>query len=295
MRTRSGFLLLGILLFFTVLGLSGSVAVLERDTRLKRFSEEDLKLNLDALRRGIDLYRYKYEQTTNNPAKIAALNAAMASATTLADLLAAESFIRARLATGTLRWRLISNLVKNPSFEIDDGTDYGEIAGWRGNFTADDGVPDGWKLTSMGAEQVLSLTGPATYVVSFWARGNTATAKGLVRVWAGGGLPACERTADQGEWKRYFSSFQLTVPGTVRIELEQNGGASGDITYVDGLMIEKWDPPAGVPAGTVPVPSAWTSTVNVVPDNAVDILQERLFREMLPPGTGASFSWWFTW
>ena len=77
MNARKGYVLIALLLFFTVLGMSSTVAVLEQDTRLKRFSEEDLKLNLDALRRGIDLYRYHYTYSTPNTTKINALDTAM--------------------------------------------------------------------------------------------------------------------------------------------------------------------------------------------------------------------------
>lgn len=292
--------MLGLLLFFTVLGLSSTVAVLEQDTRLKRFSEEDLKLNLDSLRRGIDLYQYHYTNVDPQPAKITALTAAMASSTTLADLLANESFIRARAATGSMSWRIINNYVKNPSFEIDDGkTDFGLIGGWRGNYTANDGVPDGWNLNAAGAEQWVSITTAGTYVISFWARCMTATSRASLKITIGAAAaPALEITADSGEWKRYFSSFALASPDNVRIDLLQTGLVSGDTTFIDGLMLEKWVPPAGVPGGALPVASAWTDKHQIVPTQAITALKERLFRSELTPPTAAdisSYSWWFQW
>jgi hypothetical protein len=177
MKKRSGFVLLSILLFFTVLVLSSTVGVLERDTGLKRFSEEDLRINLGAIRRGIDLYRYKYTVTAPDPAKITALETALNTgvATEVANVLADESFIRARIATGSMKWLMVTNLIQNPSFEDDSGKiDYGTVGTWRGNFTADDGVPDGWKLNVDGAEQMVNITANATYIVSFWARCENA-------------------------------------------------------------------------------------------------------------------------
>ena len=298
MNARKGYVLIALLLFFTVLGMSSTVAVLEQDTRLKRFSEEDLKLNLDALRRGIDLYRYRYTYSTPNTAKISALDAAMqAGPNQLADLLAGESFIRARVATGTMQWRIIDNQIKNPSFEIDDNTDYGLIGTWRGNYTANDGVPNGWKLNAQGAEQCINITNAATYVVSFWARCTTATAKARLKIWAGGATPSLELLADKTEWKRYFGSFAVTsAPAVIKIEILQAGTVVGDTTYIDGLMLEKWVPPPGMAGGSMPVASAWTDKYQVVPTQAVTALQERAFKsELTAPTDVSSYSWWFQW
>lgn len=302
MNKRKGYVLLGLLLFFTVLGLSSTVAVLEQDTRLKRFSEEDLKLNLDALRRGIDLFRYHYTyvDTVNGPTRLAALDTAMQTGPTqLADLLAGESFIRARVASGSMSWRIIDNLIKNPSFEVDDNTDYGYVGTWRGNFTGNDGVPNGWKLTGSGAEQVIAINNSATYVISFWARCVTTTSRAKVQVWTGGALPAVEINADSTDWKRYFGSFVLAVtPANIEVELIQNGSVSGDSVFIDGLMLEKWVPPTGVPGGALPVASAWTDKYQIVPSQAVNALQERQFKTELTAPAGSdisSYSWWFQW
>ncbi|HOI89648.1 MAG TPA: carbohydrate binding domain-containing protein [Candidatus Rifleibacterium sp.] len=303
MKLRRGYVLLGLLLFFTVLGLSGTVTVLEQDTRLKRFSEEDLKLNLDALRRGIDLYRYHYTIANPDAAKVTALETAMqAGPDQLADLLAGERFVRARVATGTMQWRIIDNLIKNPSFEIDDGTlaHLPAVGTWRGNYTANDGVPDGWKLNADGAEQEISITTASTYVVSFWARSTSATAKAVLRIRINAAAtPALEINATGTEWKRYFGSFALgAVPATVRIELLQAGTTSGDTTFIDGLMLEKWVPPAGTPGGALPVASAWTDKYQIVPAQAVNALQERAFKTELTAPSGSdisSYSWWFQW
>lgn len=294
MKLRRGYVLLGLLLFFTVLGLSGTVTVLEQDTRLKRFSEEDLKLNLDALRRAIDLYRYKNPGDTTLDIKMGEGPEA------LADFLADQSYVRARVATGTMKWRIIDNLIKNPSFETDDTTDYGLVGTWRGNYTANDGVPNGWKLNADGAEQEISITTASTYVVSFWARSTSATAKAVLRIRINAAAtPALEINATGTEWKRYFGSFALgAVPATVRIELLQAGTTSGDTTFIDGLMLEKWVPPAGTPGGALPVASAWTDKYQIVPAQAVNALQERAFKTELTAPSGSdisSYSWWFQW
>ncbi len=301
MSAKKGYVLLGLLMFFTLLGLSSTVAVLQQDTRLQRFSEEDLKLNLDALRRSIDLYRYHYIHVTPDAGKITSLETAMAAGPTqVADLLTSESFIRARVATGTMNWRIINNLVQNPSFEIDDTTDYGIIGTWRGNYTAGDGVPNGWQLNSDGAEQYVGITQNATYIVSFWARSLSATAMVKLQIWfEAAATPALEVTAKSTTWKRYFGSFPVAAsPVNIRVKLIQSGTASGDTTYIDGLMLEKWTPPAGTPAGALPVASAWTDKYQIVPAQAVNALQERQFKQEMTPPAGAdisSYSWWFQW
>lgn len=301
MSTKKGYVLLGLLMFFTLLGLSSTVAVLQEDTRLQRFSEEDLKLNLDALRRSIDLYRYHYIHVTPDTGKISSLETAMAAGPNqVADLLAGESFIRARVATGTMNWRIVNNLVQNPSFEVDDTTDYGSLGTWHGNYTAGDGVPNGWQLTSEGAEQVINISETATWVLSFWARSLSSTAMVKLQILnetdVSTGLEIIARST---EWKRFFGSFPIAAaPATIRIKLIQSGTVAGDITYIDGLMLEKWTPPPGTPAGAMPVASAWTDKYQVVPAQAVNALQERQFKMEMTPPPGAdisSYSWWFQW
>jgi hypothetical protein len=82
----------------------------------------------------------------------------------------------------------------------------------------------------------------------------------------------------------------------LKLELVQAGLNSGDQVYVDGIMLEKWTAPAGLPASYKPVPSAWTADFNVIPAQATQVLQERLFKELIPPASDpSSYSWWFQW
>ncbi|HAE37303.1 MAG TPA: hypothetical protein DCG57_01550 [Candidatus Riflebacteria bacterium] len=303
MNKRNGYILLGMLLFFTFIGLSSSITVLEQDTRLKRFSEEDLRQNLGAIRRGIDLYRYKYG-TGATPLETAL---STGNVEQVVAELTSKNFVRSGVATGTVpwqktprHWRIINNYIKNPSFEIDDGSlPMIEVGTWRGNFTAGDGVPDCWTLSSTGAEQHVVLNDIATYVISFWARAVTATSRARVRVWKidpADGL-ACDLTADEKGWKRYFGSFHVgTVPAAIRLELVQAGTTSNDTVYIDGMMLEKWLPPPGTPAVVPPSPSAWTHDYTITPLATESAQQQRLFKEMIPQGASpASFSWWFQW
>ncbi|GAB4272856.1 MAG: hypothetical protein Kow0029_12000 [Candidatus Rifleibacteriota bacterium] len=297
MNRRKGYVLLGLLLFFTVLSLSSSVAILQQDTRLKRFSENDLKANIDAFRRGIDLYRYKYGVISHDDAKLAALNDKLINgpATAVADLLAAESFIRARIATGSMKWKLVTNLVKNPSFEIDDGTDFGDVSGWRGNFTANDGTPDGWKMTDNGTEQMIKDIPAGTYVLSFWARTDDSSSEVKLRAWFDGLPVPCELTATDTVWRRYFASFEKTTPMDLKLEIVKGLTNTGNV-YIDGIMLEKWEPPSDLPPGTPPVPSAWTKDITLVPEKSDQVLQKNVFRDLIPQGaTPASMTWWFQW
>ncbi|MBI3037526.1 hypothetical protein HYY75_00545, partial [bacterium] len=151
---RGGYLLLSLILFFSVLALSNSAGILEQDTKLKRFKEGEFKQNLDSIRRGIDLFRYKYTVTNPDPGKITQLDTAFSNgATDLIVLLASESFISYRTGSDTAAWRVVQNLLKNGSFEDDSATDYGLIGTWQGNFTPNDGVPNGWELNADGAQQ----------------------------------------------------------------------------------------------------------------------------------------------
>ncbi len=303
MKLRRGYVLLGLLLFFTVLGLSGTVGILEQDTRLKRFSEEDLKLNLDALRRAIDLYRYKNPDDKTIDGKMAE------SPEALADFLASESFVRARVATGTMGWRIIKNLIKNSSFERDDYTVYDDayLGGWHGNHTANDGIPNGWKLKPGGAEQKLKIDATGTYIISFWARAENSNASASLKVRVNDIesfelIEDFELIASSTEWKRYFRSFPelpAEVPASAVVSIELSTG-SGDATYIDGLMLEKWDPPPPTdPLVEIrPVPSAWTDEYQIIAASATEALQERAFKAELTAPAGSdisSYSWWFQW
>jgi hypothetical protein len=305
MNKKKGYVLIGLLLFFTVLGLSGTVSVLEQDTRLKRFSEDDLRMNLGAIRRGIDLYRFKHG-TGATPLETA-LNSG--NIDMVITELTRSSFIRTGVASGTVpwrhnprSWRIVKNMIVNPSFETDDGSlPVNEINGWRGNFTANDGVPDCWNLTAGGAEQHIRINETGTLVISFWARTTTPTSRARLKIWrilpVAEALAATDITADSPEWHRYFSSFQITsVPAVIRLELAEAGSNSGDTGYIDGLMLEKWLPPSGAPATISPAPSAWTQDFTVTPNATETAVQHRLFREMLPASASVEdFSWWFQW
>lgn len=310
MEKRKGYVLLSLLLFFTVLVLSSTVTVLQHDTRLKRFSEEDLKHNVDAIRRGIDLFRYKFPDPSISPRKelenfIASATSPAATPQVIASsvasitlLLTEESFIRARIATDTMRWKMIRNLINNPSFEDDSGqaTYPPTSSGWRGNFSAGDGAPDGWKLTDLGAEQYVDL-GPATYVVSFWARGETPTSEAKLRVYHD--VSPLEITAKEQEWKRYYASFKLFAPKEVRIEIVRSSAIANDVTYIDGIMLEKWDPPVSEDPNDTPPspsPSAFTRTINLIPARADKALKKNVFHDLVPDTASPdSISRWFNW
>lgn len=299
-RAKNGFLLLWLMLFFTVLALSSTSAILQRDTGLKRFKEEDLKVKINNLRRAIDLYKYKYSVTSDNPTKIKALNSYLATgtATDVAILLAGESFIRARVATGSNRWKLISNLVHNPSFELDNGEkDYLTTSGWQGNYTADDKVPDGWQLTPTGAEQVVDIPEAGTWIVSFWARSINTTSKTELAVETyPGAANKGSLVADAMVWKRYFKSFTTSGPESVKISVSQTSSNIGDYSFVDGVMLEKWKLPTGLPATTLPAPSAWTKDYTIIPDIPEKMLKEKTFENLIiTDGTSDDYNWWFQW
>ena len=301
MSRRNGYVLLGLVLALSLFALSGSVAVFEQDTRLKRFKEGELKTNLDTIRRAIDLYRFKYSVTAPDPGKLSLLDSIFATgmATPVIRLLTDESFLRARLATGTMRWRRSMNLVQNPSFELDTGTTDPLLytaGSWRGNFTANDLVPDGWELTSAGAFQKIVLPVAGTFVVSFWARCASPTASVRMKFGPDPVSPALQLNANRSEWSRYYGVYTTSTAGEiVHLEYELNG-SSGATAYVDGVMVEPWTPPAGAPPSLKPVPSAWVAKFSIVSDLASETLQQQIFSDLIPPdATPASLSWWLQW
>ena len=306
MSRKNGFVLLGLVLFFSVLVLSSTVTVFEQDTRLKRFQEKDLKSNLDSIRRAIDLYRFKYSVTTPNSGLLAILEDKLKDPTGLASeviqILANESFLRSRLASGTMRWKRIQNLVQNSSFELDVGTTdptVYKVGTWRGNFSPNDDVPDGWELTANGAFQKIDLSSfavPATFVVSFWARSTQTTAGVKLNIGPDAALPTLQLTANNPNWKRYYGVFVLNTAGICKLEFEQTSSTIGDVVYVDGIMLEEWTPPANAPVNLSPVPSVWTASFTIVPDIASETLQHRNFDDIITPDTtAASMSWWLEW
>ncbi len=305
-RSRRGYLLLTLLLTFSILALTGTLGILERDTRLKRFSEADLKLNIDTLRRGIDLYRYMYTQSDSRPELIASLafeleNGFIASVTERLINDSQMTYIRGRLATDSLKWRVVRNLILNPSFEDDNGRSVPHTVGtWKGNFTAGDQVPDDWELTATGVQQWVPsavLTTPATYVVSFWGKIASPTAVIQLKVWPEvGPVPLVALSLNRSEWKRAYSSFYLVTPQNLKIEISQNSANTGDVAYVDGIMLEKWSPPPQVPATAPPAPSAWADGFTIAPDIGSQTLQQSLLQELLPEGASpASLSYWTSW
>lgn len=297
MKRAHGFILLGIVIFISIIALAGMATVLEQDTKLKRFKEEELRLNLSAIRRGIDLYRYKYTVTQPDSTRIAALESALqaGNSETVVGILAGESFLRARVATGSMEWRVVENLIKNSSFEIDDGTDFGFIGTWRGNSLAGDQIPDGWQIVTSGFEQLVSVDS-GTFVISAWVKSQSSAAGVRIQVWGADSSALCDFTADSTDWKRYFASFSTAGATNIRVLIVSEGTASGETAEVDGVMLEKWNPPSGVSPDTPPVPSAWTVSKIVVPAQAETVLQQRLFSDAIPAdATPASLSWWFQW
>jgi len=211
---KKGFLLLSLLLILSVLALNSSIAVFEQDTRLRRFKENEIKSNVDAIRRAIDLYRYHYTFTEPDAAAVNLLESTIAGGNVdnVISVLAQKSFLRGRIATGTMKWKVIENLVKNPSFELDEGTTNPtvyKVGSWQGNFTAGDEVPDGWELIPDGIQQYIALAAPsypAVYVVSFWAKKDNSPTSGIkvsVKPEATE-IPLMEFSAGQTNWKRYF-------------------------------------------------------------------------------------------
>lgn len=301
---RKGYILLGLVLLFSVLALSSTVGIFEQDTRLKRFQEGEFKTNLDTIRRAIDLYRFKYSVTAPDDAKLRALEGILKTgpASDVIQLLAQESFLRGRIASGTMRWRRSQNLVLNSSFEIDEGTtdpNMYKAGGWRGNFTPNDLVPDGWELTNTGAFQQIALSGsagPATFVVSFWARCASPTAGVKLKLGPAAGFPTLQLTANRPDWKRYYGVYAGSIPDVVKLELELDSSTSGETALVDGVMLEEWVPPANAPPSLTPVPSAWVASFAIVPDIASKSLQHQLLEDLISPdATPASMSWWLEW
>ncbi|MBF0501057.1 MAG: hypothetical protein HQM09_13040 [Candidatus Riflebacteria bacterium] len=305
MRNRKGYLLLGLLMVFSALMLSSTIAVLEQDPAVKRSGEEDLKQRIDTIRRAVDLYR-KTHSTSDT--RISDLNNFFKAgdAAGVVDFLASECYLSSHVSLDPVAagsggivyptWGVVTNLVNNGSFEHDDGTDYGVVNGvsygvtgtWRGNFTASDSVPDGWQLIATGVQQCIGLIGPATYVASLWVYGSAS-----MSIYSNDGnllMPAV--SGGQIAWKRRFGYF-FTPSSLVASITIGTSGVSGTEARVDGVMLELWQPPSGADTA-LPVPSAWVDTVGIVAAVGSETQSKAIFGDLIdltldpPPAT-----WWF--
>jgi len=279
-------------MIITMMTLGSSVAVIQQDTRLKRYTEQELKLNLDAIRRATELFNRDVE-TGKIPAG-AAVIAEMKSATdaltgnidNATAILAKNGYLRqsslklqGTTTTASFSWNFRYNLIKNSSFEDDDATTSTDPY-LNSVAVASDGIPDYWKVDKASASQIIysdkfSST-LATYVVSFWGRwcppvGATSTyALRVIR--QSDQVEIASITTRSIAWERNFTTFQLPNQETlaVRIELAAN---TGEAAYFDGLMLEKWEEPPDQP-GMEPFPSAWAKDFTFVSSFSTEALQQ---------------------
>lgn len=270
MKKSSGYMLLFLVMVVTVLALGSSLAVIQQDTKLRRYTEQELKLNLDAIRRAFDLYQKDY------PASAAQL-VTLPSIASAAQRLAEAGYLRqsawsqnsiSNSANDFFEFR--RNLVLNPSFEDDIGTISTDP--WYSKWAvASDGIPDYWETVRnpttqriQTARQIIykdrlptDVSYPATFVVSFWGRWSPpakATATFVLNVIREIDSTTLAAIAEKhNQWKRSFKSFVLPTLATLSIELSTNSNPN-DAAYFDGIMLETWKGPATM----TPFPSAWT-------------------------------------
>lgn len=289
MNKSSGYALLFLIMIITMLSLSSSVAVIQQDSRLKRYTEQELKLNLDAVRRAFDLFVLK-----ENPSEALMTIMREGSVSSLTTFLAEKGYLRRSAwsqaaanpndalptSAGDL-WQFRRNLIRNSSFEDDIGT-----------ITADpyissvavalDGKPDYWDIddpdwtVNKSASQKIYkdlLTNNATYVISFWGRWSppvSATSEFSLGIL---------RESDQAElkkikgnskhWKRYFAAFFLQNAATLAVKLTVSSN-KGEAAYFDGLMLEQWKGSDTM----MPFPSAWAKDFVFTSAIASETLQQ---------------------
>lgn len=301
MSARRGYLLLALGVIFSLMALSAGVSWLDRRTVFQRDYERSVRRDLDHLRLGIDLFIHRATVTAPSPASLTALENGFADADVNAviRLLAGDRHLSQRVASGS--WRIVRNLVKNPSFEFDNGTDYGGVATstgtWQGNRTSGDFVPDGWTLVEDGIEQYLQLTGsfPASFVASFWARMPAVDTTVRFIVAGSDGSHLLDIIATSTEWRRYQGSFGLAAPETVRLLTLLSSTGGTDHGLVDGVMLERWWNPLTAGGEPIqPVPSAWTANYGISPLLASPALHLQWFTHQLDAaGRQATEAWVF--
>ncbi|OQA10962.1 MAG: hypothetical protein BWY66_00093 [bacterium ADurb.Bin374] len=190
-------------------------------------------------------------------------------------------------------WQFRRNLIRNSSFEDDFG--YVDVNGvptstadpYIASVTVkDDGKPDywdideeNWTVNKSATQKIYKdlLTSNATYVVSFWGRWSPP----LPATNSSFSLTVMKETnqeelktiyGNSKHWKRYFATFFLQNAATLTVKLTVNGN-KGETAYFDGLMLEKWAPPADNPTMT-PFPSAWAKDFVVTSAIASAALQQ---------------------
>lgn len=297
MKRSSGYALLFLIMIITMLSLSSSVAVIQQDTRLKRYTEQELKLNLDAVRRAFDLYVLK-----ENPSEALMTTLREGTVASLTSFLAEKGYLRRSAwsqasanpndalpsSAGDL-WQFRRNLIRNSSFEDDFG--YVDANGiptstsdpYIASVTVkDDGKPDYWNIdeqnwtVNKSATQKIYkdlLTSNATYVISYWGRWsppvNATSEFSLSVIRESDGAELKKLKGNSKHWKRYFAAFFLPTAATLTVKLTVNSN-KGEAAYFDGLMLERW---MGSDTMT-PFPSAWAKDFVVTSAIASVALQQ---------------------
>ena len=292
MKSSRGYALLLLIMIITMMTLGSSVAVIQQDTRLKRYTEQELKLNLDAIRRATELFNRDVE-TGKIPAG-AAVIAEMTSATdaltgninSATAILAKNGYLRqsslkllGETTMASFSWNFRYNLLKNSSFEDDDASISTDLY-INSVAVASDGIPDYWKVDKASASQIIYSdkfsSAPATYVMSFWGRWCTlvgATSTFVLSVIRQSDQVVMASIATGSTtWKRHFTKFALPAPATLAVRLGLAANAS-EAAIFDGLMLEKWEAPPDQP-GMEPFPSAWAKDVTFVSSFSTEALQQ---------------------
>lgn len=289
MNKSSGYALLFLVMIITMLSLSSSVAVIQQDTRLKRYTEQELKLNLDAVRRAFELYG----QAVGYDAALANMKGMSVGSAT--QFLVSNGYLRQSAwaqqssnpastlpTTADALWQFRRNLIKNSSFEDDVGTIstdpyISSVA------VALDSKPDywdiddpNWEINKSASQKIYKDDLPAdnaTYVISFWGRWSppvSATSEFSLAVLKENDQTELSLIKGKSKyWRRYFKAFFLKDLATLTVKLTVNSN-KGEAAYFDGLMLELWKNGDPLPYR----PSAWAKDFVFTSAIASEALQQ---------------------
>ncbi|MBF0406033.1 MAG: hypothetical protein HQM10_01675 [Candidatus Riflebacteria bacterium] len=289
---RKGNIIIFLIVFFAVIVLQSMIAIPDNSNLQKRLFEDILLQDLKNIRKGIASASAENPELLNQSDPLLLIKS-------LADNYPQVRFSRATAAFSIPNlpsWRIVYNHVKNPSFEIDDGTSLDEVEN-HGDITPDNGIPDGWRVDENVLFQTIpNLQAPATYILSFWFKPDTVTDLITVKATRSVDVELFEfSTATPVEWNRYFKDFYLPVESSNEATMVLSFSHNTATGLLENVMVEKWATSLDG-SGNI-FPSAYVEATGLSIKATEESLQHsgQFYDIMNSSGQKATVSYWYQW